>query len=357
MSSDNSASTAAAAPPNVDPAEAEEVLPKIDANVGFIGLGAMGTPMACNVAAQLAPGRHLYVYDVNTEVVQSIVQQENEGPKIVAADCPAAMADTCDIVVSMVPNDKVLQHVVHDTQTGLLGASKNGFSGIHIGCSTVHPDTSRTMATSHKYVGAPVFARADGVAQRAASLVVGGNATLIDKVRPVLQAMAKGIYVFGDDDAGAGNVVKLCGNFMIAAAIESCAEACSLAAGNGLDRVAVMEMLTSTIFDCLIYKGYGMRTAHQQHVPGQPLVGPGFQLQLGYKEVTLARSVAAQVQTPMPLASLLQDRFLASLAKGRGPLDWSAVALLASEEAGRDVSAWLPGGDQVVPSGDSTAPM
>ena len=116
-------------------------------------------------------------------------------------------------------------------------------------------------------------------------------------------------------------------------------------------------MLTSTIFDCLIYKGYGMRTAHQQHIPGQPLVGPGFGLALGLKDITLTRDVAAQVQTPMPLASLLQDRFLASMARGRNDLDWSAVALLASEDAGRDVSPWLPGGDQAAAKGDSTAPM
>ena len=100
-----------------------------------------------------------------------------------------------------------------------------------------------------------------------------------------------------------------------------------------------------------------MRTAHRQHIPGQPLVGPGFQLDLGLKDVTLAKDVAAGVQTPMPLASLLQDRLLASQAKGRGSMDWSAVALMASEEAGKDVSPWLPGGDKAAAKADSIAPM
>lgn len=327
-------------------------LAKIQAHVGFIGLGAMGLPMARNVAAQLDNGFDLFVYDIHAPAVERATTEF--GAKSVKN--PADMAASCDIVISMLPNDKVLEHVVEDRKTGLL-AGDDAFKGIHIGCSTVHPDTSRVMAASHRYIGAPVFARADGVAHRAASLVVGGHADLIAAARPVLDSMAQGIFVFGENDAGAGNVVKLCGNFMIAAAIESCAEACSLAQGNGLDRTAVMDMLTSTIFDCLIYKGYSMRTAAQQHLPGQPLVGPGFGLALGYKDVTLTRDVAAQVGTPMPLASLLQDRFLASMSKGRADLDWSAVALLASEDAGRDVSAWLPGGDQAAEKGDSIAPM
>jgi len=329
----------------------EPPLQKIEANVGFIGLGAMGLPMSANVASQLAEGFKLHVFDVNTEAVQAAV-----ATGAVAASSPAELGSRCDIIVSMVPNDQVLRHVVHDARTGLL-ADGRAFGGIHIGCSTVHPDTSREMSKTHTYVGAPVFARADGVAQRAASLVVGGDAHAIGRSRPVLESMARGIHVFGDNDAGAGNVVKLCGNFMIAAAIESCAEACSLAEGNGLDRAAVMDMLTSTIFDCLIYKGYGMRTAHRQHIPGQPLVGPGFQLDLGLKDVTLARDVATSVRTPMPLASLLQDRLLASQAKGRGAMDWSAVALMSSEEAGRDVSPWLPGGDKAAEHGDSIPPM
>ena len=80
----------------------------------------------------------------------------------------------------------------------------------------------------------------------------------------------------------------------------------------------MMDMLSSTIFDCLIYKGYGMRTAHRQHTPGQPLVGPGFQLSLGLKDICLAQDVAHEVGSPMPFASVLHDRLLASQAKGRG---------------------------------------
>ena len=132
------------------------------------------------------------------------------------------------------------------------------------------------------------------------------------------------------------------GNFLIASTIESCAEALSLAEKSGLDRADVMTMLNSTIFDCLIYKGYGDRIARRSHVPGEPLVGPGFQLELGLKDVTLALDVAHKVGAPMPFASTLHDRFLGSLAKGRGQMDWSAIGLAVSEEAGVDVSHLVP---------------
>mmetsp|Transcript_27392 Transcript_27392/g.57769 ORF Transcript_27392/g.57769 Transcript_27392/m.57769 type:complete len:253 (+) Transcript_27392:2-760(+) len=245
----------------------------------------------------------------------------------------------------MVPNDKILRDVVTQPSTGLLHSLK----GVHISCSTIHPDTARELAALHashgsEYVGAPIFARADGVAARLASFVVGGADAAIDRVMPLLEANSNGVFRFGPD-AGAGNVVKLCGNYMIASAIESCAEALSLAENSGLDRLAVMSMLNTTIFDCLIYKGYGNRVAQRSHVPGEALVGPGFQLDLGLKDVTLALDVAHKVRSPMPFGSVLHDRFLAASAKGRGSMDWSAIALSVSEDAGIDVSNFIPVGN------------
>ena len=129
---------------------------------------------------------------------------------------------------------------------------------------------------------------------------------------------------------------------MIASTIQSCSEALSLAEKSGLDRTDVMTMLNTTIFDCLIYKGYGDRVAARSHVPGDPLVGPGFQLELGLKDISLALSAAHKVGAPMPFASVLHDKLLAAKSKGRGKLDWSAVALETSEDAGVDVSRALP---------------
>lgn len=132
---------------------------------------------------------------------------------------------------------------------------------LHVSCSTVSPFTSRALAAAHTargvgFVGAPVFARPDGVEKKQAYFVVGGTgACAIEAAKPILLATGSQVFEFGREDAGAGSVVKLCGNFLIASAIESIGEALALAENQGLDRVEVINMLTATIFDCLIYKG------------------------------------------------------------------------------------------------------
>lgn len=220
-------------------------------------------------------------------------------------------------------------------------------NGVHVSCSTIHPYSAREFAEAlardgKKYVGAPIFARADAMAKKLCSFCVGGEDDAVEAVMPLLVANSVNkIYRFGTDP-GAGNVTKLCGNFLIATTIESCAEACSLAEKYGVDRVEVMDMLSSTLFDCLIYNGYGKRVAARSHIPGQEMVGPGFQLDLGLKDVDHANDLAKKVKSPMPFASVLHDRFVAAQAKGRGKMDWSAIGLSVSEDAGIDVSAYLP---------------
>jgi 3-hydroxyisobutyrate dehydrogenase-like beta-hydroxyacid dehydrogenase len=127
-------------------------------------------------------------------------------------------------------------------------------------------------------------------------------------------------------------VVKLAGNFLIASTIESLGEACALAENHGVEREAVVSMLTSTIFDCLIYKGYGQRVGGRDHQPG------GFALDLGKKDISLVLAAADAVQAPMPIASLLRDRFLSAQAAGWGGFDWSAIGLKVSADAGVDVA-------------------
>ena len=221
--------------------------------IGQVGLGAMGQPMVDNL---MAAGFAMKVFDVNASAVEAAVAKG-----AARANTPAEAASDVDALITMVPNDSVLREVTCSPETGLLKTLRSG--AIHLSCSTVHPDTSRELAALHTeagstYVGAPIFARADGVAQRLASFCVGGPPEAVAAAMPLLEANSNGVFQFGTDP-GAGNVVKICGNFLIASTIESCAEALSLAEKSGLDRQAVMSMLNSTIFDCLIYKGYVRR--------------------------------------------------------------------------------------------------
>jgi 3-hydroxyisobutyrate dehydrogenase-like beta-hydroxyacid dehydrogenase len=134
------------------------------------------------------------------------------------------------------------------------------------------------------------------------------------------------------NDTGASNVVKLCGNFLIAASIESISEAMPLSEKHGVNRQEVMKMLSSSIFDCLIYKGYGQRVSERDHRPG------GFSLELGLKDCTLVKQAATEVDVPMPFLSVLLDRYTSAKAKGRKDFDWSAIGLSVAEDAGIDVS-------------------
>ena len=132
------------------------------------------------------------------------------------------------------------------------------------------------------------------------------------------------MFDFGED-AGAANVVKLCANFLVAASIEALAELLTLAQKNGVSKKAVAEMIGK--FSPL-HGGYAKIMAEGRFEPA------GFRLALGMKDVNLIMGMAASSVTPAPLASLLHDRWLTSIAKGRENLDWSAIALDVDEDAG-----------------------
>merc|ERR1719168_429528 len=137
-----------------------------------------------------------------------------------------------------------------------------------------------------------------------ATIPMSGPAWAKELARPVLEKTSMGVHDFGED-AGAANVVKLGGNFLIAAAIESIAESAALAESYGVDRERFVALMNSTIFDCLIYRGYGHRVAARDHFPHPDA---HFALDLGSKDVSLIHDAAQQAKCPMLIASLLRDR-------------------------------------------------
>ena len=168
--------------------------------------------------------------------------------------------------------------------------------------------------------------------------MLSGDDEGVERTEPLLATTCHRTERFGTD-AGAANVVKLCGNFLIASAIEAIGESLSLAEKNGVERQAAMDLFSETIFDCLIYKGYGNRVAGRKHL--QDIDHPGFALELGLKDVSLILDTAQRSGTPMPLGSLLRDRYQSALNRGQGQLDWSSIGLNVSEDAGIDVSDFV----------------
>ncbi len=289
--------------------------------IGFIGLGKMGQPMASNL---LKAGYELRVYNRTPEKAAELVKQ---GARV--AKRPADAVDADGIVVTMVANDQALQEVTLG-DGGI--EEKLADNGIHISMSTVAPATSSRLAALHVqhgagFVAAPVFGRPDAAAAKKLWICASGSASARDRARPVLQAMGQAIFDFGEEP-GAANVVKLAGNFLIVAAMEAMAEAFALAEKNDIDRAAMANLLGQTLFACPIYQNYGNLIAAHRYEPA------GFKLALGLKDINLVAETATESRVPMPFASILRDRLIAGLAKDRGELDWAAVALAATEDAG-----------------------
>jgi 3-hydroxyisobutyrate dehydrogenase-like beta-hydroxyacid dehydrogenase len=282
--------------------------------------------MVCNL---LKAGASVVAYDPSQAALKA-AEQAGAVPAATAAD----VARRAAVVLTALPDDRVLRAVVAD----LLPALPEG--SVHVSCSTVSPKTSRELAEEHSarkvgFVAAPVFARPDGMRRGEATIPVSGTSWAKDLAKPILQHTSLEVHDFGND-AGAANVVKLGGNFLIAAAIESLAEAAALAESHGVDREQFVSLMSSTIFDCLIYKGYGHRVATRDHFPHPDA---HFALDLGSKDVSLIHAAAMDAKCPMPVASLLRDRYIASQNAGRGKFDWSALGLRASEDAGVDVTS------------------
>ena len=150
---------------------------------------------------------------------------------------------------------------------------------------------------------------------------------MLQPLSPLFDAIGQRTFVVAEKPHTA-NLVKLSGNFLIASVIESVGEAVALVGKAGVDRLQYVDILTSTLFAAPAYQTYGGLIARREFEPA------GFAASLGLKDVGLVLAAGDQLQVPLPLVSLLHDRFLTLVATGGGHLDWSAVAMLADRDAG-----------------------
>ncbi|RCN56310.1 NAD(P)-dependent oxidoreductase [Acidiferrobacter thiooxydans] len=288
--------------------------------VGFIGLGQMGSGMA----GRLLTAEHaLTVFNRSPEKMQPLVS--------CGARAAKSMRDFTDaeVVVSMLADDSSVEHVTF-SDDGLL---KNLPAGaIHVSCSTISVALSARLATAHAgagqhYVSCPVFGRPDAAAAGKLFLVAAGLPNVIDRLRPIFDAVGQRTFVVAEQQEKA-NLVKLSGNFLIAAVIESLGEAMALVEKGGIDRHSYLDILTSSLFNIPLYKNYGSLIADRNFTP------PGFSSSLGQKDIRLTLTAAEALSVPLPFASILRDRFIALAAQGGETQDWSAIGSLAAQDAG-----------------------
>jgi len=245
------------------------------------------------------------------------------------AKTPGEAAQAAEIVITMLADD----HAVSSAVLGAEGVAQELARGaMHVSMSTISVALSQKLAEEHAargqhYIAAPVFGRPEAAAAGKLFIVSAGPKDAVERAMPVFEAMGQRVFGFGDKPEMA-NVVKLSGNFLIAAVIESLGEAIALTRKYGIKPQEYVEFLTDTLFAAPVYKTYGGLIANQNHHPA------GFRMRLGLKDVKLALAAAEAVDAPLPLASLIRDHILTALARGMEDLDWSATAKLAAENAG-----------------------
>ena len=289
-------------------------------DVGFIGLGRMGAGMAANL---LKAGHRVRVFNRTPAKADALVTQ--------GAKAAVSIAEVCqvDAVITMLANDQAVDSVV----LGRDGVIANlAPEALHISSSTISVGLSRQLTLEHgrrnqRFVAAPVFGRPDVAAVGRLFVVAGGEPRALKAAVPLFNAFSQRTFVISDKPEAA-NLVKLSGNFLSAAVIESLGEVLTLVARGGIDRRKYLEFLTSTLFDAPVYKTYGDLIIDGRFAPA------GFAAPLGQKDIRLILAAAEDLRVPMPLGSLLRDRFLTLLAHDGEQLDWSAIGRLPSVDAG-----------------------
>ena len=289
--------------------------------VGFVGLGNMGTGMARNL---LNAGHQLTVYNRTRSRAEALASTG-----AVVADSPGRAASGAEVIITMLADDHALEAVVFGAGNILESLPANA---IHVSASTISVALSRRLAAAHgerkqNYVAAPVFGRPEAAAAAKLFIVAAGASSAVERCRPLFDAMGQKTFVVGEDAPGA-NLIKLAGNFLITTVIESLAESLALVRKSGLDGNQFLEVLTNSLFNAPIYKTYGGLIVAEKFDP------PGFKLPLGLKDNRLLLAAAEEKSVPMPMASLVRDRFLSALAQGLGESDWSAIAKISAREAG-----------------------
>jgi 3-hydroxyisobutyrate dehydrogenase-like beta-hydroxyacid dehydrogenase len=284
----------------------------------------MGTAMAANL---VAAGRSVVAY---VRRVDRVGQLEAIGLR--ATTDIGDLLD-CRVVISMLPDDDALREVVfgrgNDDLDGLAAGLTPG--AIHLSMSTISTSAASMLAAEHArygqgYVAAPVFGNPEAAKARQLFIIAAGAPADVVRCQPIFDSLGQRTFVVGVDPQEA-NLVKLLGNMMSATALEMLGEVIAVMRKRGLDPQPFIDIMTSTMFGGRAHKIYGDKIVRQAYAPG-------FVLPLVLKDVRLALAEAEKVGAPMPSVGVVRDRLITAIARGYGDLDWTALGLIAAEEAG-----------------------
>jgi 3-hydroxyisobutyrate dehydrogenase-like beta-hydroxyacid dehydrogenase len=288
--------------------------------IGFIGLGNLGTPIALNL---IDSGHTLYVYN---RTASKTLPLEAKGA--IVCNSIASVAKQCGIVFTIVSDDAALKNIC-EGENGLLNHLQK--ESVHISMSTILPQTAAGLSLLHQqhsqhYLAAPVFGRPEAAAEKKLNFTMSGDEKIRKQTEPLLKdAGGVNVWDFGNNITAA-NTIKLCGNFLIASALEAIGESTNLAINSGVDVQQMWNMLTRTLFNAPVYINYSNIILQKKFEPA------AFSMKLGLKDMNLVLQQAASANQPMPLASLIQKNMQHIINKGKENIDWSAVSMAGANE-------------------------
>ena len=260
--------------------------------IGFIGLGNMGKPMAVNIAKA---GFDLTVYDVRPEPMEEL---RRLGARV--ARSPAELGERCDITEIVVVNDAQVEEVTLGEGGVLPGAKPGSIIVIH---STVHPRTCQKVAEQAKAKGVGVLDAAvsggeEGSKAGTLTIMVGGEARLLEECRPVFEVVGKNIFHLGD--VGMGETGKLANNLMCLVNFVSTYEGIRLGVAAGIKPETLLELVkVSTGNSWVAQHWQGFQKMRESYTTG--LEGLA---QVMFKDLSLALAVGHDLKTPLPAAAL-----------------------------------------------------
>jgi 2-hydroxy-3-oxopropionate reductase len=289
-----------------------------DQTIGFLGLGVMGGPMARNL---LAAGHDVIAWNRSPAPLAELVEA---GAR--AGDGPAAVAAEADVVISIVSDDAALRQVLGGPE-GAIAAARRG--SLVIDMSTVSPALARELAAEAAgrgvgFLDAPVSGGDVGARDGTLSIMVGGEATEVERARPVFEVLGSRVTHVGA--AGAGQVAKACNQVLVAVIFAGLAEALVLGSKLGVDPARVLDAV-----------GGGMAGNRIMEVRRDNFLehdfAPGFKVDLHHKDLEIALGASGEVDAPLPLTAEVQQMFRQLRAAGHGGEDDSALLRVAEQRA------------------------
>jgi 3-hydroxyisobutyrate dehydrogenase-like beta-hydroxyacid dehydrogenase len=300
----------------------------LQTEIGFVGLGHMGTAMAGNLAGA---GYRVIAYVRRAEQISRLMalglQPTTDIGKLF----------DCQVVISMLSDDAAVGDVVFGREdlgiAGLASGLKRG--AVHLCMSTISTSMATQAAAEHVrrgqgYVAAPVFGNPEAAKARQLFVIAAGAASDVERCQPLFDVLGQKTFVLAGDPWQA-NLVKLLGNAMTATTLEMLGEVVAVALKRGLDPKSFLGIMTSTMFGGRVHKLYGDKIVAKSYAAG-------FVLPLVLKDTRLALAEAEKAGAPMPSVNVVRDRLITGIARGYADLDWTALGLIAAQEAGLNVA-------------------